>query len=1346
MDTTTIQGKKSSYHVLRALKSGGMGEVLLARDDMDRRVAIKRPFQSAMADGLARFELEARAAILDHPNIAKIYEAGVQPDGRPYLAMEFVDGRELKEVLESGEPMDLLLKLSIIEQVCQGLGYAHTMGFIHRDIKPGNVMIQGNGVAKIIDFGIAKMTDLERTTDLTQTSQVIGSLHYIAPERFKNEAMDGRADIFSAGVMLYLMLTGRLPFSGGEVTAAYQIVNDAPAPLREQIKDYPPALDSIMDQALAKNPEDRFPTAEDMADALHDVIEDVKKSRVLHLFDDAERLTVETRYDAALQLLDEAIKIDPSNTQVRKLRKIARDHQDRKKRAERLKEYVARADTFLSEEKYADALAQLKDAQRIDSSSTDLRNRIALVEEIKRRYERSVQAINEAEAAKNRGDITAALRISEAAVQEDPENTRLLALRAAIAKQLEREAQEAQLTSLFDAARRELGTRNFPEVERLLAEAEAVDHSHPQIEELRREAARVREQQERRQLIDEIQRRVNDFLRGDNYEQATDLLNRAIDKLPDEPVLHRLKLEVDTAAQKFDSVRFVDRAIASAQEAFATDPEKGLGVLREALQHRPGDERLLASERSLRQQAEALRLKHLLEECLRSAREHLAAQQFDQAIGVLEAFQLEHGSQPDVDHLLEFARVQREGLQRRSLVDRTASKAQSLIAAEKLDEAAAVLQDALQSAELRESGDTTLAGLLEDVRTRQAAAERKRDAVVKRAQGLRDRGDLEGAIAVLSEYFATGARHAAGEELLGELDAERTRRQVTQAAVDAAENAIQAKHFAAALEALQAVVLAYGESDELTRASERVKSARTVSAQEVVGKSIETSRAALLAGDVEGALAALRTANEMVEYADPARQADWRRIGQAAKKAQSEPKGTVIADPLANLPEAEGARKTSPALLGMGAVAALAVVGGVLFMTLRKPPQPAPSATEAQITIIKAPHGAMVSIDGGVPKAVDATGTFRATVRPGSHLLEVTKDGFDTYDERLQVAAGDRFQEPIALTAKPPVSNSGTIVMQSNVPGFKVTVDDKSRGEFLKTQGSLVLEAGQHTIQYSNEDGSDRSPKHTVMIAAGKSVTDSFLLKAPKPLAPTPSVASKPSQPAPTPAAPTPAPAPTVAAVPQPAAPAAPTTGTFLVKTSPGAQISLVGPDGSRTGDTADASGSKEFANLKPGNYKVAITKEGFQPLDDTASIVAGRQSGTFRLVAKEAPPQPAPVAAAPAAAAVDDHAADYKGIQAAVANYVAAYQSKNLGQLQAAWLNAGGQVKRLKGVFDAADFVKLSDQCSGQPVITGDKATQRCEETSQYFKNTPPQSNPFTYTFVKNGGRWVLKDRTSLR
>ncbi len=865
MDTTSA-GKVGKYEIIKVLGRGGMGEVLLAQDvDLGRRVAIKRPFKSVLGDGLARFQVEARAATLRHPNIPAVYEMGEQ-DGLPFIAMEFVEGEPLDKLIEARKPADLMTKLSIVEQVCSALGYAHEQGIIHRDIKPANIIVQPNGVAKIIDFGIAKIQSLDSNTGLTQTSQIIGSLHYIAPERFRGEGIDGRADIFSAGVILYLMLTGHLPFAGGEVTAAYKIVNEAHTALGEHIRDYPPALDGVLDKALAKDPHDRYSTAEDFADALHEVIEDLKRSRVFQLFDDAERLTTESRFAPALELLDEAIKLDPANTQVRKLRRFVKDHQEKVKRAERVREATNRAEEALAAENFEESLNLLKEAQRLDPSFPELKEKIQSVEDRKRRYDKSVNALANAEASRVRGDINGSLRILEDALTYDPGNTRLLAARGTVAKQAESEAKRRRIQEIIETARTEFAARRFPAVDQLLAEAEGIDPSNPDIDLLRRELIRAKEQEERRGILDEIQLTVQEYIRTDRYDLAQDLLNRAIEKLPNENFLHRLKAEVDSAARKFDAERLVDAAISESRDLFSRSPLEALALLQKAIEQMPGEQRLVSYERSLRQQFDSLRVEQLRDDTLLKARELIAGKQFDKAIGVLEAFHVEFANNADVDDLLAFARQELASKQRRVLVERCMAEARALIHDERLDDAIRLLEPGVEK-----TADVSLSRLLEDVRERQLAATRKLELLQKRVTLLRERGELDEPVQLLQDYLATAPKNSRVQELLKALLAEREQQHVTAEAIASARQAATRKEFSSGLESLQGVVRAYGDSAELTAAIQQVEADRASFAQEVVGKSIEAARAALLKNDPQGAQAALKGATELLPYADPTR-------------------------------------------------------------------------------------------------------------------------------------------------------------------------------------------------------------------------------------------------------------------------------------------------------------------------------------------------------------------------------------------------------------------------------------------------------------------------------------------
>ncbi|HEY0659287.1 MAG TPA: protein kinase [Pyrinomonadaceae bacterium] len=267
------------YRILNQLGAGGMGEIYLAEDvRLNRKVALKILPESFAADrnNSGRFEQEARAAsALNHPNILTVYEFG-SDDGRYFLATELIEGKTLREKISAGE-MSLTDVLNIAEQIAFALAAAHTAGIVHRDVKPENVMIRRDGIVKVLDFGIAKFVapladavDSEGETMakiLTQTKPetIIGTLHYMSPEQVRGQKLDGRSDIFSLGVVLYEMLTGKVPFNkptSGDVIAA--ILTEHPPPVRQTRSDAPAELQRIISKALQKNKEERYQNSKDL--------------------------------------------------------------------------------------------------------------------------------------------------------------------------------------------------------------------------------------------------------------------------------------------------------------------------------------------------------------------------------------------------------------------------------------------------------------------------------------------------------------------------------------------------------------------------------------------------------------------------------------------------------------------------------------------------------------------------------------------------------------------------------------------------------------------------------------------------------------------------------------------------------------------------------------------------------------------------------------------------------------------------------------------------------------------------------------------------------------------------
>jgi eukaryotic-like serine/threonine-protein kinase len=259
------------YELEGVVGRGGMAEVYRARDiRLDRVVAIKTLRADLARDQTfqARFRREAQsAASLNNPSIVAVYDTGEDLSTGvpvPYIVMEYVDGRTVRDLLIEGHRLLPERSLEIISGVLRALEYSHQAGIVHRDIKPGNVMVTRNGDIKVMDFGIARaMSDAQAT--MTQTAQVIGTAQYLSPEQARGERVDSRSDLYSTGCLMYELLTGRPPFTGDSpVAIAYQHVRENPIPPSRLDPDIPPWADAIVLKAMAKSPNDRYQTAAEM--------------------------------------------------------------------------------------------------------------------------------------------------------------------------------------------------------------------------------------------------------------------------------------------------------------------------------------------------------------------------------------------------------------------------------------------------------------------------------------------------------------------------------------------------------------------------------------------------------------------------------------------------------------------------------------------------------------------------------------------------------------------------------------------------------------------------------------------------------------------------------------------------------------------------------------------------------------------------------------------------------------------------------------------------------------------------------------------------------------------------
>jgi predicted Ser/Thr protein kinase len=267
---STVSDHISKYEVIRRLGSGGMSTVYLARDpDLDRLLAVKVLREMMSEDeGTQRFLREARAAgNLRHENVITVYDAG-QHEHQPFMAMEYVDGISLAELIRSRQPLSLADKLSYLEQICSGVHYAHSQGIVHRDIKPANLMVDRRNIVRILDFGIARVEG----SGMTRAGELIGTLNYMSPEQMLGRRIDHRSDIFAVGTVAYELLAYEKAFPGTIQDGLLQrLPNEPPRPLGELCPDLPDGLEAAVTRALAKRPEERFADLGEVRTALRQI-------------------------------------------------------------------------------------------------------------------------------------------------------------------------------------------------------------------------------------------------------------------------------------------------------------------------------------------------------------------------------------------------------------------------------------------------------------------------------------------------------------------------------------------------------------------------------------------------------------------------------------------------------------------------------------------------------------------------------------------------------------------------------------------------------------------------------------------------------------------------------------------------------------------------------------------------------------------------------------------------------------------------------------------------------------------------------------------------------------------
>jgi serine/threonine protein kinase len=355
------------YEIQAELGRGGFGHVFRAFDPvMDSMVAIKTLIGDTEPDVLTRFRNEAAAARkLQHKNIITVYDFG-EENRVPYIVMELLEGEDLDRAIRSARPLTLLQKMLIMSEVAGGLNYAHSRGVVHRDVKPANIMLLSDGSVKIMDFGIALVTQATGQR-LTPQGTIMGSFRYMAPEQFEGLPSDALSDIFAFGVIYYQLVTGKHPFEASEAAAVMRkIIRAEPTPIRELCPACPEPLEQILQRLLQKDRDLRYRSLEEVQFDVEPILLDLQKTHAADLLQRARDLVARDQGDTAQVLVKEILRFDPGNTGARELRETLQQQSQKKLSHARVAALLKTGHGKLEQQDFSSAIESFESALRLD--------------------------------------------------------------------------------------------------------------------------------------------------------------------------------------------------------------------------------------------------------------------------------------------------------------------------------------------------------------------------------------------------------------------------------------------------------------------------------------------------------------------------------------------------------------------------------------------------------------------------------------------------------------------------------------------------------------------------------------------------------------------------------------------------------------------------------------------------------------------------------------------------------------------------------------------------------------------------------------------------------------------
>jgi TonB family protein len=704
------------YEIQIELGRGGFGQVFRALDPtMGCMVAIKTLVAGSEPDLPIRFRNEAAAARkLQHRNIVTVYDFG-EEDGVPYIVMELLDGEDLQQVIANRRPLTLLQKTRIMSQVAEGLHYAHLHGVVHRDVKPANIMLLSDDSVKIMDFGIALVTQATGER-LTRQGTTMGTFRYMAPEQFEGTASDTLCDIFSYGLTYYELLTGTYPFAAAEPAAVmYKIMRAQARPIRELCSDCPKGLEAVVSRLLEKERELRYQSLEDAQFDVQPILLDLQKTHTAELLARSKDLAARDQVDAAQTLVREILRSDPGNAGARELREMLQEQAQRNAIRARVEGLLKTGREKMAQQDYSGAINSFESALHVDRSNPAIQTLIQQARATIEQVQRTRLLLDEAQRALDLRNLTGAYQNATEALQLDPGNSKASLLLETVLREMAVRERERRLQEAISRAKGLLMLQSFDEAISLLLEMQP---DYPESREMSELLARVRldksVHERRQQLIAGIAA-AKDLLRNTGLADAIQLLEQLAREFPETAEVRDLLAyarEELAAQQRAEAVK---RATEEAR-ALLDDKEfdRAIDTLNKTLQLFPGEESLS----SLLQVANSARAswdrQWALTETLQFGQKLLVEQRYEEAVRRIDGFVSAHGSDPALTDLRKRAQAEWELQNRIEAIGKLMGEARDMLTKGRPGSATRILQGA--TAQFPEEPE--LAALLQVARTR----------------------------------------------------------------------------------------------------------------------------------------------------------------------------------------------------------------------------------------------------------------------------------------------------------------------------------------------------------------------------------------------------------------------------------------------------------------------------------------------------------------------------------------------------------------------------------------------------------------------------------------------------